>query len=64
VQAIEGDAADAGDLDNVPELGLSEDVFAQQPAAEEAPAETAAVDEAPADAAEPEAEPAPDEEQA
>jgi small subunit ribosomal protein S1 len=63
VQAIEGDAADAGDLDNVPELGLSEDVFAQQPAAEEAPAETAeaAVEEAPAEAAEPEAEPAPDE---
>src|SRR5215218_5294700 len=35
VQAIEGEAADAGDLDNVPELGLSEDVFAAQPEAEE-----------------------------
>ena len=31
VQALEGDAGDAGDLDNVPELGLSEDVFATQP---------------------------------
>ena len=34
VQAIEGEAADAGDLDNMPELGLSEDVFATQPEAE------------------------------
>jgi small subunit ribosomal protein S1 len=31
LQAIEGEAGGAGDLDNVPELGLSEDVFAQQP---------------------------------
>jgi len=38
VQAIEGESAGAGDLDNVPELGLSEDVFATQPEAE-APAE-------------------------
>jgi small subunit ribosomal protein S1 len=78
VQALEGDAGDAGDLDNVPELGLSEDVFATQPEAEVAPdAEAAAepVEEAepaePVEAAEPveEAEPAepesqPDEEQA
>jgi small subunit ribosomal protein S1 len=28
LQAIEGESAGAGDLDNVPELGLSEDVFA------------------------------------
>ena len=68
VVATDGEAADAGDLDNVPELGLSEDVFAEAPAApadpdasaevavEEAPAEAeaeAAVEEAPA---EPEAE--------
>jgi len=31
LQAIEGEAGGAGDLDNVPELGLSEDVFAAQP---------------------------------
>ena len=31
LQAIEGESAGAGDLDNVPELGLSEDVFATQP---------------------------------
>ncbi|HYI20084.1 MAG TPA: S1 RNA-binding domain-containing protein, partial [Solirubrobacteraceae bacterium] len=68
VVATDGEAADAGDLDNVPELGLSEDVFADVPAApadpdasadvavEEAPAEPeadVAVEEAPA---EPEAE--------
>jgi small subunit ribosomal protein S1 len=61
VQAIEGESAGAGDLDNVPELGLSEDVFATQPEAE-APAE-----EPEASAEEPEAsveEPEPDEEQA
>nr|MBA3407030.1 30S ribosomal protein S1 [Solirubrobacterales bacterium] len=33
LQAIEGEAAGAGDLDNVPELGLSEDVFATPPEA-------------------------------
>ena len=33
VQAHEGEAADAGDLDNMPELGLSEDVFTTQPPA-------------------------------
>jgi small subunit ribosomal protein S1 len=44
----EGEDAGAGDLDNVPELGLSEDVFAAQPeGAAEAPA--AAEAEAPAD---------------
>ncbi len=31
LQAIEGESAGAGDLDNVPELGLSEDVFATPP---------------------------------
>jgi small subunit ribosomal protein S1 len=74
VQAVEGESAGAGDLDNVPELGLSEDVFAAQPEAEaEPPAEAEA--EAPAEEeaapAEPEAEaegdaepPAADEEQA
>ena len=36
--AGDGEPADAGDLDNVPELGLSEDVFAAQPDAD-APAE-------------------------
>jgi small subunit ribosomal protein S1 len=47
VVATEGEA-DAGDLDNVPELGLSEDVFAEAPAApddevvEAAPADEAA----------------------
>ncbi len=64
VVATDGEAADAGDLDNVPELGLSEDVFADGPAApadpdasaevavEEAPVEAeaeAAVEEAPAE---------------
>jgi small subunit ribosomal protein S1 len=53
----EGEDAGAGDLDNVPELGLSEDVFAAQPpeaAATETPeAETAPEPEV---AAEPEAE--------
>jgi small subunit ribosomal protein S1 len=45
----EGEDAGAGDLDNVPELGLSEDVFATQPeGAAEAPA--AAEAEAPAEA--------------
>ncbi|MEA2292058.1 MAG: small subunit ribosomal protein [Solirubrobacteraceae bacterium] len=53
---------DAGDLDDMPELGLSEDVFAPQPegeaaVADEAPAEAEA-DEAPAEA-EAEAEEAP-----
>src|SRR5215217_6050467 len=43
---------DAGDLDDMPELGLSEDVFAAQPEA----AADAAEPEAAADAAEPEAE--------
>src|ERR671920_7848 len=44
----EGEDAGAGDLDNVPELGLSEDVFAAQPeGAAEAPA--AAEAEAPAE---------------
>ena len=58
----EGEAAGAGDLDNVPELGLSEDVFAAQPelstylADEElAVAETVEA-EAPAEVAEPEPE--------
>jgi small subunit ribosomal protein S1 len=54
--------ADAGDLENVPELGLSEDVFAATPVEDvEAPAD--AVVETPADEAEetPEAEAAPDE---
>ena len=45
VQALEGEAADAGDLDNMPELGLSEDVFTTQPetgAEQEAEAEVEA----------------------
>jgi small subunit ribosomal protein S1 len=40
VVATEGEA-DAGDLDNVPELGLSEDVFAEAPAAPDDEAEPA-----------------------
>ena len=62
----EGEDTGAGDLENMPELGLSEDVFAGQPeAAAEAPeaevaaepeAEVAAEPEAEAPAAEPEAE--------
>jgi small subunit ribosomal protein S1 len=43
------DGTSASDLDDVPELGLSEDVFAEQALAEEAPTEEAApVEEAPA----------------
>ena len=43
--------ADAGDLDEMPELGLSEDVFAAQASAEEAPeAEAETAEEAEADA--------------
>ena len=44
VQALEGEAGDAGDLDNMPELGLSEDVFTTQPetGAEQAEAEAEA----------------------
>jgi len=45
LQTIEGEAGDAGDLDNVPELGLSEDVFATPPAS--APDELAAVGDVP-----------------
>src|SRR5829696_5912436 len=45
--AADGEPAGAGDLDNVPELGLSEDVFAARPEAE-APAEQQAPAEAPA----------------
>jgi small subunit ribosomal protein S1 len=46
VVATEGEA-DAGDLDNVPELGLSEDVFAEAPAApDDEVAEAAPADEA------------------
>jgi small subunit ribosomal protein S1 len=45
-------AGDAGDMDDMPELGLSEDVFADQPAAE--PEAEAAVEEPAAE--EPEAE--------
>ena len=48
VQAIEGEAADAGDLDHMPELGLSEDVFATQPDAEAFAAAEAPVEDAPA----------------
>jgi len=55
----------AADLDDVPELGLSEDVFAEQapaaedaPAGETAPAAEAPVDEAPVDEAAPSEEPA------
>jgi small subunit ribosomal protein S1 len=51
------EAGQAGDLDDVPELGLSEDVFSDAPAAE-AEAEPEAEAEEPQDAAEPEAEPA------
>jgi small subunit ribosomal protein S1 len=42
----------AGDLDNVPELGLSEDVFAPQPADEAEAPEPAAPDAAAEEAAE------------
>jgi small subunit ribosomal protein S1 len=49
-------AADAGDLENVPELGLSEDVFAAPGAGHEAPEEEAEAEIAP----EPEAEAAPE----
>jgi small subunit ribosomal protein S1 len=47
VQAIEGESG-AGDLDNVPELGLSEDVFANEaeaPRAEAPPVEAPEADE-------------------
>src|SRR5215207_2090789 len=54
VQPNEGDM-DAGDLDNVPELGLSEDVFAEAPAAAPADEDVSAGTEAEV-AAEPEAE--------
>ena len=64
VQAVEGEPAGAGDLDNVPELGLSEDVFARsrrprprrRPSAERR-AEAEDAEEAPAEPAA-EAEPA------
>jgi small subunit ribosomal protein S1 len=46
----ESEATGAGDLDNVPELGLSEDVFAAQP---EAPAADEQAEEAPEPPAEP-----------
>jgi small subunit ribosomal protein S1 len=39
---------DSGDLDDVPELGLSEDVFAASDAAEESQTESPPPDEAPA----------------
>ena len=57
----EGLTADAGDLDDMPELGLSEDVFAEAPAA---PADEAEVDveaQAPTVDQEPVAEPTPEE---
>jgi len=41
--------SDAGDLEDMPELGLSEDVFAEAPAAPEAPA----IEETPAEEAPP-----------
>jgi small subunit ribosomal protein S1 len=55
VQAIEGESAGAGDLDNVPELGLSEDVFAAQPEAGAEQAEAPAQDQPEAPTEEPEA---------
>ena len=42
VDGAEETSGDAGDLDHVPELGLSEDVFASAPEAEAAPAAPAA----------------------
>ncbi len=51
LQSIEGEAGDA-DLDNVPELGLSEDVFAAPPEAHEPVADVAEVQAAEADAEE------------
>ncbi len=50
VVATDGET-DAGDLDNVPELGLSEDVFADAPSAvvEEAVADEAVAEDAPAE---------------
>jgi small subunit ribosomal protein S1 len=52
LQSIEGEAGDA-DLDNVPELGLSEDVFAAPPEVDESVAELAETpEEAEADAEE------------
>ncbi len=51
LQSIEGEAGDA-DLDNVPELGLSEDVFAAPPEADEPVAGLAEAQEAEADAEE------------
>jgi small subunit ribosomal protein S1 len=65
LQAVEGEAAGAGDLDNVPELGLSEDVFSEAEApeaaaaVEEAPVEEAPAEEAPAEEPAAEAEEAP-----
>ena len=52
VVATDGET-DAGDLDNVPELGLSEDVFADAPSAvvEEAVADEAVAEDAPAEEA-------------
>jgi small subunit ribosomal protein S1 len=50
VVATDGEAADAGDLDNVPELGLSEDVFAEAPTAPADADVEAAVEDAPAEA--------------
>jgi small subunit ribosomal protein S1 len=57
VVATEGES-DAGDLDNMPDLGLSEDVFAAAPVVEAEPeAEVEATEpEAEVEAAEPEAE--------
>jgi small subunit ribosomal protein S1 len=59
---VAGGSGEAGDLDDVPSLGLSEDVFADQPAAEaevatepEAPEEPEAAAEEPEASAEPEA---------
>jgi small subunit ribosomal protein S1 len=66
LQAVEGESAGAGDLDNVPELGLSEDVFSESgeiPAVVD-DAVPAAEDEEPGSAPEDDLESAPDEEQA
>jgi small subunit ribosomal protein S1 len=63
LQAVEGEAAGAGDLDNVPELGLSEDVFSESgemPAVVD-DAVPAAEEEAPESGPEEDLESAPDE---
>ncbi len=62
VDGAEETSGDAGDLDDVPELGLSEDVFASAPEAEAAPAAPAAPEsgDAPVAPAEPEAGAAPE----